>query len=478
MSKKSKATVLGALAVLCCQISDVNVVYASDKAAAKVEKPRFMSYKKYLSKLQSFADEVPVDPRLGEKYGIKKQLVLTPPSILRGACGGDEERIKYFMGLLNNPDQLVANFKETIENARVLRKTKGDISILDISEEEETDRQEATEYKIFVLNLLDKNKHIESFRVAIVLFLAALEYRKKIQPKTNFCLHKDKSFGCDFRETNGIFTICLLTNEEKCPNDFKERYFTSQHIVDHEYFQKHASTVVYEWDSYTFFHEFMHMVAILCGFYAGQLSLMATLNHPLISNLLDPHFELTDDLKHSLVDQYIAQSIQGTNREVTVKALLDMLLADIHLETEIQEIQDIIKPKIQSMKEMIDSNEVFFAQTKLIDIKQTEEGFEKFFEIMSAMMDYTYEHYLHYSWETPEELFRILGILALEEILVINRVSDLNYLVKSNKLVRVSHCSDKGDMQFKLNLLAKLGPTKDSLRHLFSLHSLNYDEYK
>ena len=421
----------------------------------------------YIKQCLKFADKFAGKnfPAVLKESGVDANhvLIITPESIIRKVFSNNEKKADYFMELLNSKEKLKKAFRKFVDSTPVSEDdVLGTVSL---------DR--ANRYKEYIYETITNGFNIKTFRGRIVSFLAALEYRKKINPK----------FKVQFNIINKIEErlknddLLLLGFEYKDGKHYKDIKNGFRLTVPFD-LQKNSD---YD-DTYVCMHEIGHAIHDLLGINSRRVPLSKSSENIWMRNTFFPLLSIAEKMMPVFINQ-----VKGTIQKGILGGEVDSVLD--YCDHSLQRIKSIYLDESQPYdKDEFNRMGITQLENALLDgetaetLKNSKDANDISTDLLKQTVKLGAMNRSFYDiWTNAEEMIQIIGVASAEKYIVVDRNSDLSAFCERNRSIRWGHKSFPAEDVINTNYaMAKmLVPNENEyLRSLFSLHGLDFQEYK
>lgn len=391
-------------------------------------------------------------------------LIITPESIIREVFSDNEKKADYFMGLLNSKEKLKKAFRKFVDSTSV-----SEDDVLGVVSFERANR-----YKEYIYETIINGFDVKTFRGRVVSFLAALEYRKKINPQ--FQIQFNIIDKIEERLKND--DLLLLGFEYKDGKHYEDIRINGFRLTVPFNFQEDSD---YD-DTYVCMHEIGHAVHDLLGINSRRIPLSKSSENIWMRNTFFPFLNITEKMMPVFVNQ-----LKGTIQKNILSGEFDSVWD--YCDHSLQRIKSIYLDKRQPYdKDEFDRMGITRLENALLDeeiaanLKDSKNADSISTDLLKQTVKLGAMNRSFYEvWTNAEEMIQIIGVASAGKYIVIDRNSDLSAFFGRNRHIRwghtslpsISELSDKDYMMTKM-----LVPENEYVESLFSLHGLNFQEYK
>lgn len=421
--------------------------------------------RKFAVPLSSLTDLQDVPPALIEsRVDLGKVMVINTESILRGVFPDKPDRIFYFHKLLDSREKLSEAFKAFLYSAP---------TVLEDGEEERDFFDRSETYRQFVLKTVTNAFESRKYRERIVSFLAALEYRKSINPKFEVRLTRSEKF--EEKDFGDYLILGLELKDGKHYSDSISEthcHFTLPYLLTEKtaiYPNGLAITTSISNDTYIYSHEIGHAIHDLLGIKASRLQFSLMADNVFMRNTFFPILDRAEKYLMLMVTK-IKLSIDRKIESGKCLNALDYFTEGLEIAKEPykedrlpSDAKEFDRMGITEIEKMLGTEAV---QNALKE-KNIDDNFLRQFVMLSIKWGAFSD-----SWTTPEELFQIEGAISANEHIMIDTNSDLDLLKERNLPIRWMHaCGDTTEISQEIPVI-DFAPEKKYVEALFYLHGL------
>lgn len=367
-------------------------------------------------------------------------------SIIDGAFENDPVSRDYYRRLLKSEDELRDAFRDFV-NSDCTAFITG-----------EKDKNEA--YKQFVIDTIFSGFGSQKHRERIVSFLAAVEYRKNIDPNFKVVLTRgDKFAATDYGDH---LRLALELNDGRHPSDCIKRNFVVPQTGKNLIRSRLDITDSISGSIYTCSHELGHATRFLLGISAYGTSLTQIEKNPFMKNTFFPILEKgeTDAAYFSyLTERLVCEGLKSKSYPDALEVFSAMEETAWEMAQFDQEFHDRIESE-------------FLRADRTLGIEQIKHSLEK-----NKIIDDEYGSLARFigttaafaNWINAEDIFQIAGATVADDCIIIDRNSDLDLFSEQGLPARWSHIFAN---PAESAIIVDVGPEEKYLRALFLLHGL------
>lgn len=237
-----------------------------------------------------FSDKLPPKeiPDLLKQCGVnsKKVLFITPQSIIEGAFKDNRERLDYFKEILNSKKKLKEAFRDFVYSTPV---SEDDVM--------RTVSPERTEnYRDYVYRAVADGLGVRAYRDRIVSFLAALEYRRTVDPEFQIQFNIFDHIEEKFTEEN----VLLLRFEYKDGRHYSDLTRAGARLTLPFDFRENA--VDFD-DTYVCMHEIGHAIHNLLDVNSRAIPLSVSSENAWMRKTFFPLLDKSEKAMPSFIDR-------------------------------------------------------------------------------------------------------------------------------------------------------------------------------
>jgi hypothetical protein len=391
-------------------------------------------------------------------------LIITPESIVRAVFSDNAVRAGYFMELLNSKEKLEDAFKKFVDSTQVSEDDVLGIVSLD----------RANRYKEYIYKTIIDGFNIKTYRERIVSFLAALEYRKKLNPQ--FQIQFNIIDKIEERLKND--DLLLLGFEYKDGRHYEDVGINGVRLTVPFDLQKNSD---YD-DTYVCMHEIGHAIHDLLGINSRRVPLSKSSENIWMRNTFFPLLSIAEKIMPVFINQ-----VKGTIQKGILGGEVDSVWD--YCDHSLQRIKSIYLDESQPYdKDEFNRMGITQLENALLDgetaetLKNSKDANDISTDLLKQTVKLGAMNRSFYGiWTNAEEMIQIIGVASAGKYIVVDRNSDLSAFCERNRSIRWGHKSFPAEDVINTNYaMAKmLVPNENEyLRSLFSLHGLDFQEYK
>lgn len=423
--------------------------------------------RKFTVPLSSLIDYKDIPPALTEcGVDLGKVMVINTESILKSVFSDKTDRISYFHGLIDSKEKLSKAFKTFLYSTP---------TILEDEETEEDCLKRSETYRQFVFEAISNGFESRKYRERIVSFLAALEYRKSINPKFTIYLSRSEKF--EERDCGDYLILGLELKDGRHYSDYVSKThcnFTLPYLLAKEtpiYSNGLAAITSISDDTYVYSHEIGHAIHDLLGITARGIPFSLMADNIFMRNTFFPLMCRAENLMPLLISEIKLSIDRKIESRECSDALdyftkrLEMVKAPYKKDRLPSDAEEFDRMGITEIEKML-GTESIQQVLKEKSISVNDNFLERF-----VMLGIKYLVFYD-SWTTPEELFQIEGAVATNSYIIIDTNSDLDLFKDLSLPIRWLHaCGDTAKMSPETPTI-DCAPEKKYIEALFYLHGL------
>jgi hypothetical protein len=427
--------------------------------AFSMSSDRYASFDAYVANCRRFSEEFSVTtPQdvptvFASGFDFSKVVCISARSIINGVFKGNDTRRRYFLTMLRK------------ENIPLLQNEFE--KILD----ESTFVENGTAYKKYVFDTVRLGLPIRKYRENIVMFLAALRYRKTIFPSFQVIFNRVDKFNETFLGDKLVLQLELKNGKhhtEVSPDTHVNFTLPDLFFQCRPLYQGVTTSKNIRNDTYIVGHELGHAAHDMLGINAPRISFNRYVSNDFVRNAF---FPLIDRVRQEYMDTLLFGLKMTIAQKISSGEYADKAL---YFSAKLNEIKAAYRSgEIQYDDEEAEISGIADVQ-RSIDAGNFDDDFLK--RAICLQMKYN----AYGVWTNPEEMFQIVGLAFCNGQITVNCVSDLDLFVTCLMPFRWFHlCSDvaliqKNDPYSFLNL----APSADHVTGLLYLHGYDFSKYK
>lgn len=384
-------------------------------------------------------------------------LVMTAESIIRGVFDSDKERLSYFIELLNSKDKLKNAFREFVYSTPV--------SEDGVMEKVSSERVDS--YRDYVYKTITDGFSVKTYRGRIASFLAALEYRKKINP--GFKIRIDIFDKIEVFYGNGNDGLWL-----------RLEYKDGRHYSDLDKETISQLTIPFDVsvnfdDTYVCMHEIGHAVHYLLGIESKRIPLSVSSKNVWMRNTFFSFIDIVEEMMPIFINQL---------KSSLAKSLSNGECMWNYFYEELQNAKQFYKNEMQPYDEdefrrmgIIEVENMLLNEKVAEILKKSDNADDVNQELLrEGLRLFAKRRSFSEVWTNAEEMFQIIGIASIGNYIVVDRNADIGAYYDQKKPIRWGHGLFEGTLRKEYKSM--LMPEKKYIESLFFLHGLDFEEYK